>query len=198
MSSALGGGLRDPRDPLLELARGRTGSGSARPSAGPPSPPRSPSGGRGSGRPRGPASWPRRPAGTDDLKPCGPSTMTSGIASSSRKRERPLQVLLVEPGRVAELHRDAQPVRLQGRLRLADRVAVLRRGEEPLRVLQEHGAQLPALGERREAVGEQAPHLGEELAGQVLRVQARLRRRASPAGPRGAPSAAASSRWAGR
>src|SRR6185369_9516853 len=90
--------------------------------------------------------------------------------------QRPLGVLLVEPGRVPELDRDAQAMRLERRLRLADRVAVLGRGEEPLRVLEEDGAQLAVLRERREAVREGAPDLGEELAGQVLGVQPRLLR----------------------
>ena len=84
----------------------------------------------------------------------------------------PVDVLLVEPGGIAELdgHRDA----LEAVACLHDRGTVLGRREEPAGVLQEYGAQLPALPKWLQPLAKQAPELVEQLGGELLAIDARL------------------------
>ena len=89
-----------------------------------------------------------------------------------QEAQRPIDVLLVEPGRVPELDGDRDP--LEAPLSVEDRVAVLGRGEEPARVLEEHRAQLAALPEGLQALSKLPPELVEELGRKLLAVNPRL------------------------
>src|SRR5215218_1817514 len=81
------------------------------------------------------------------LEPLRPVDHDERDALVGEEAQGALDVLLVEPGGVPELDGDGQPVRVERGLRLADRVPILGRGEEPLGVLEEDRAQLAALGE---------------------------------------------------
>ena len=76
------------------------------------------------------------------------------------------------------LRNSTAPTRPADRSRLGgvlDRVAVLRAGEEPARVLEQDRAQLAGLGQGLEGVREARPDLVPDLVGQVLGVDPRLR-----------------------
>ena len=112
--------------------------------------------------------------GIDDLKPCGPSTITSGTCSSSRKRS--VRSAFFSLNQVPLRNSTATLSPNGSSAAFASRIAS-RFSEEVKNHFgywRKTAPSWPVLGERGEAVGEGAPDLGEQLAGQVLGVQARL------------------------
>ena len=99
--------------------------------------------------------------------------MTKGICRSPRNLSVRSRFFSLNHEALRNSTAPVRPASRAGRPPL-DLVAVLGRGEEPARVLEQDRAELPGLRERLEAVGEPRPDVVAERVGQVLGVDPRL------------------------